>query len=149
MPSRPHVTLDEKAVIIAKRAMKKSFRGIAKEVNRSPTTVFDTIKNTVTDANISTIRERVLIALNERGLTDTAYADKCISLLNCQKHQLNGDGKIELVPDNQTQAKVLNTVKDIMGLDAPRQEERKITIELSPAEQDEILIIRRKHSIIK
>ena len=148
MPRGKHLTIDEKAIIISKRAMKKSFRTIAQEVNRNPTTIFQVVKNH-TDTNINTIRERVLQALSDKGLNDAAYAEKCIELLNCKKQQIGSNGKIDIVPDNQTQAKVLNTVKDIMGLDAVKQSEVKHTIELSPAEQDEIMIIRRKHSIDK
>jgi hypothetical protein len=153
MPRGKHLTIDEKAVIIAKRAMKKSFRTIAREVNRDTTTVFTVCKNqnkNPTERNtILSIREKVIAALNEKGLNDIGYAEKCIELLNCKKYQLSPDGSLDLVPDNQTQAKVLNTVKDIMGLDAPHQEERKVTIELSPSEYDEIMIIRRRHQLDK
>lgn len=147
MPRGKHLTLTEKATIIAERSIGKSFRTIAKGINRNVAPVYRNYKATESN-DISNIRERVLIALKEKGLDDLGYADKCIELLNCKRYQLQPDGSMDLVPDNQTQAKVLNTVKDIMGLDAVKQSEVKHTIELSPAENDEIMIIRRKHNII-
>ncbi len=145
MPRGRHLTLMEKATIIAERSTMKSFRQIGYKIDRSKSAVYETVKRTERD--LHTIREKVIEALNNQGLTDITYANKCIELLNCKKQQIGANGKIDIVPDNQTQAKVLNTVKDIMGLDAVKQSEIKHTIELTPFEQDEIMIIRRKYSI--
>jgi len=152
MPRGKHLTLDEKAVIIAKRVMKKSFRTIAKEVNRDKGTICKVVNNASnenkTDNNLTTIRERVLQALNDKGLTDTVYAEKCIELLNCKRYQLQPDGSLDLVPDNANQAKTLAIVKDIMGLDAPKHDE--IThkhYNMTPQEEEEIVIIRKHHNL--
>jgi len=140
-----HLTIREKQKIIQKRATGKPGTDIALEMNRTTTPVYKAIRDN--NEAISNNRQKFLELCSENNIDYKLIIAKVNELINANKHQIQSDGLVELVPDNITRAKVLQYVISIFGLDAPKEIKQDISLKLNDTEAQEISLIKKRYAI--
>ena len=141
-----HLTYKEKQKIITKSVIGKNGLDIAKEIERSKTPVYNVLQ--ANEERIGNNREKFLQLCAENNIDYRLIINKVNELINANKHQLQPDGLIELVPDNITRAKVLQYVINIFGLDAPKEIKQDISLKLNENETKEISLIKERYKLI-
>ena len=140
-----HLTIREKQKIIQKRATGKPGTDIALEMNRTTTPVYKAIRDN--NEAISNNRQKFLELCSENNIDYKLIIAKVNELINANKHQIQSDGLVELVPDNITRAKVLQYVISIFGLDAPKEIKQDISLKLNDTEAQEISLIKKRYAL--
>lgn len=144
MGRKKHLTGIEKAKMINLKVLDMPDTQIAKIVNRSNNSVGRVINSCLEE--IDNNRQIFLIKLNEAGITYDYFIQKCNELLNSNRRLYTPEGNPDDVPDNNARAKVLHMIKDIIGLDAPKLQDRlpQINFKDNEIKEYEILIMRIK-----
>jgi len=142
-----HFTPKEKSKVIKCKIVGQTHKVIAENIDRSLPGVGHIIENNREEIGFN--RQKFIEKMRDMGITDKKMIAE-YQRIAFESARIHGtqDDFIE-IKDDPTRLKALNSLKDILGADAPKQQEIKQEIAFSAPEKDEVQGIRDRLGVAK